>query len=174
MMKKLPIAAIALALTGSAFALSLFGSSGTSWDDYDKAVRKGLPRTATNVLEKIERAALAKKDWPSAARAIITRANVERGIRDDAKKDWLPAFAARIDAAPAELQGVLQLHLAHVYVDESQPWRWGGARPTKLADAAATNQPPWAPERLNETLEAQFAKYSGDSPQMPWYPLVIL
>ena len=157
-MIRLKIATIAFALTGGAFALSWFGSGGVSWNDYDKAVNKGLPRTATNVLEKIEREALAKKDWPNAARAIITRANVERGIRDDATKDWLPAFAARIDAAPAELQGVLQLHLAHVYLDESQPWRWGGARPTKLSDAAATNQPPWAPERLNETLEAQFAK----------------
>ena len=157
-MSRLKIAIIALALTGGVFALSWFGSGGVSWNDYDKAVNKGLPRTATNVLEKIEREALAKKDWPSAARAIITRANVERGIRDDATKDWLPTFVARIDAAPAELQGVLQLHLAHVYLDESQPWRWGGARPTKLSDAAATNQPPWAPERLNETLEAQFAK----------------
>ena len=32
------------------------------------------------------------------------------------------------------------------------------SRPTKLSDAAATNQPPWAPERLNDTLEKQFAK----------------
>ena len=157
-MKKILIAAITFALAGGAFAMSWFGTGGTSWYDYDRAVRKGLPRTATNVLENIEREALAKKDWQNAARAIITRANVEKGIRDEAAKDWLPAFVARVDAAPAELQGVLQLHLAHVYLEESQPWRWGGARPTKLSDAAATNQPPWAPERLNETLEDQFAK----------------
>ena len=138
--------------------MSWFGSKDVSWNDYDAALRKGLPRTATNVLEKIERKAMAERNWPSAARAIITRANVEKGIRDEAAKDWLTAFAARVDAAPAELQGVLQLHLAHVYRDESRPWRWGGARPTKLSDAAATNQPPWAPERLNDTLEKQFAK----------------
>ena len=149
--------------------MSWFGSGGVSWNDYDKAVNKGLPRSATNVLEKIEREALAKKDWPSAARAIITRANVERGIRDDATKDWLPTFVARIDAAPAELQGVLQLHLAHVYLDASQPWRWGGARPTKLSDAAATNQPPWAPERLNETLEKQFAKVLAHADELKTY-----
>ena len=138
--------------------MSWFGSNEVSWDDYNVAMRKGRPRTATNVLEKIERTAVAERNWPSAARAVITRANVEKGIRDEAAKDWLPAFAARIDAAPAELQGVLQLHLAHVYRDASRPWRWGGARPTKLSDTAAANQPPWAPERLNETLEKQFAK----------------
>ena len=157
-MRRLKIVTIALALTGGAFAMSWFGSGEVSWDDYNAAMRKGRPRTATNVLEKIERKAVAERNWPSAARAVITRANVEKGIRDEAAKDWLPAFAARIDAAPAELQGVLQLHLAHVYRDESRPWRWGGRRPTKLSDTAAANQPPWAPERLNETLEKQFAK----------------
>ena len=101
--------------------MSWFGSKDASWNDYDVALRKGLPRTATNVLEKIERKAVAERNWPSAARAIITRANVEKGIRDEAAKDWLTAFAARVDAAPAELQGVLQLHLAHVYRDESRP-----------------------------------------------------
>ena len=157
-MSRLKIATIALALAGGAFAMSWFGSGDVSWDDYNAAVHKGLPRSATNVLEKIERQAVAERKWPRAARAIITRANVEKGIRDEAAKEWLPRFAAHIDAAPAELQAVLQLHLAHVYRDESRPWRWGGARPTKLSDAAATNQPPWAPERLNETLEKQFAK----------------
>ncbi|MBR0505495.1 MAG: hypothetical protein IJJ84_08805, partial [Kiritimatiellae bacterium] len=149
--------------------MSWFGSGEVSWDDYNAAMRKGRPRTATNVLEKIERKAVAERNWPSAARAVITRANVEKGIRDEAAKDWLPAFAARIDAAPAELQGVLQLHLAHVYRDESRPWRWGGARPTKLSDAAATNQPPWAPERLNETLEKQFAKVLAHADELKTY-----
>ena len=168
-MSRLKIATIVLALTGGAFAMSWFGSGEVSWDDYNAAMRKGRPRTATNVLEKIERKAVAERNWPSAARAVITRANVEKGIRDEAAKDWLPAFAARIDAAPAELQGVLQLHLAHVYRDESRPWRWGGARPTKLSDAAATNQPPWAPERLNETLEKQFAKVLAHAEELKTY-----
>ena len=168
-MSRLKIATIALALTGGAFAMSWFGSGEVSWDDYNAAMRKGRPRTATNVLEKIEREAVAERKWPRAARAIITRANVEKGIRDEDAKEWLPRFAARIDAAPAELQGVLQLHLAHVYRDESRPWRWGGARPTKLSDAAATNQPPWAPERLNETLEKQFAKVLAHADELKTY-----
>ena len=134
------------------------GADDVSWDDYNAAVQKGLPRSATNVLEKIERKAVAEREWPRAARAIITRANVEKGIRDEEAKEWLPKFVARVDTAPAELQAVLQLHLAHVYRDESRPWRWGGSRPTKLDAAASTNQPPWAPERLNDTLEKQFAK----------------
>ena len=75
-MRRLKIATIAFALTGGAFAMSWFGSGEVSWDDYNAAMRKGRPRTATNVLEKIERKAVAERNWPSAARAVITRANV--------------------------------------------------------------------------------------------------
>ena len=51
--------------------------------------------------------------------------------------EWLPAFAASVDAKPAPLQAVLQLHLAHTYQENSRRWRWGGAAPTKLDDDAA-------------------------------------
>ena len=57
-MSRLKIATIVLTLTGGAFAMSWFGSGEVSWDDYNAAVRKGLPRSATNVLEKIERKAM--------------------------------------------------------------------------------------------------------------------
>ena len=54
-MNRLLIVTFAFILTGGTFAMSWFGSKDVSWNDYDAALRKGLPRTATNVLEKIER-----------------------------------------------------------------------------------------------------------------------
>ena len=69
-MNRLKIATVAFILTGGAFAMSWFGSGEVSWDDYNAAMRKGRPRTATNVLEKIERQAVAERNWPSAARAV--------------------------------------------------------------------------------------------------------
>ena len=71
-MSRLKIATIVLALTGGAFAMSWFGKGEASWDDYNAAVHKGRPRSATNVLEKIERKAVAERKWPRAARAIST------------------------------------------------------------------------------------------------------
>ena len=78
-MSRLKIATIVLILTGGAFAMSWFGKGEVSWDDYNAAVHKGLPRSATNVLEKIERKAVTDRKWPRprrlahAERLVLTR-----------------------------------------------------------------------------------------------------
>ena len=90
-----------------------------------------------------------------------------RQFTDELPQDWLPAFAASVDAKPAPLQAVLQLHLAHTYQENSRKWRWGGAAPTKLDDAAAKDKmPPWSPEKIAATLEAQFAKVFAHSDEL--------
>ena len=120
---------------------------------------KGLPRTVTNKVEEIVREATAAGRWPDAARAFLVREQAMQEFTDEQTADWLPAFAASVDAQPAPLQAVLQLHLAHTYFENSRRWRWGGSSPTKLDDeAAADKMPPWSPEKIAETLEAQFAK----------------
>ena len=130
-----------------------------AWNDVRSAQMKNLPRTVTNKVEEIEREATRVERWPDAARAFLVREDAMRQFTDELAQDWLPAFAASVDAKPAPLQAVLQLHLAHTYQDNSRKWRWGGAAPTKLDDAAAKDKmPPWSPEKIAATLEAQFAK----------------
>ena len=130
-----------------------------AWTEVVEAQRKDLPRTVTNKVEEIAREATAAKRWPDAARAFLVREQAMKAFTDEQTADWLPAFAASVDAQPAPLQAVLQLHLAHTYQENSQRWRWGGASPTKLDDAAAKDKmPPWSPEKIHATLEAQFAK----------------
>ena len=130
-----------------------------AWKEVDEACGKGLPRTVTNKVEEIQREAIKVKRWPDAARAFLVREEALQEFTDEQTADWLPAFAASVDAQPAPLQAVLQLHLAHTYVENSRRWRWGGAAPTKLDDeAAADKMPPWSPEKIAGTLEVQFAK----------------
>jgi len=130
-----------------------------AWKAVSVAQENGLPRTVTNKVEEIAREAVAAARWPDAARAFLVREQAMKEFRDELPQDWLPAFAASVDAQPAPLQAVLQLHLAHTYHENSRRWRWGGAAPTKLDKAAAADKmPPWAPEKIAETLEAQFAK----------------
>ena len=130
-----------------------------AWKEVDEACGKGLPRTVTNKVEEIQREAIKVKRWPDAARAFLVREEAMTEFTDEQTADWLPAFAASVDAQPAPLQAVLQLHLAHTYFENSRRWRWGGAAPTKLDDeAAADKMPPWSPEKIAGTLEAQFAK----------------
>ena len=107
-----------------------------AWKAVEEAQENGLPRTVTNKVEEIVREAIA-----------AAREQAMKEFRDELPQDWLPAFAASVDAQPAPLQAVLQLHLAHTYQENSRRWRWGGAAPTKLDEAAAADKmPPWSPE----------------------------
>ena len=149
------VAALA-AMTGMAMGDYDFDSA---WKKVDEAADKDMPRSVTNIVAEIEREAVAAERWPDAARAFLLREQAMQSFTDEQTADWLPAFAASVDAQPAPLQAVLQLHLAHTYLDNSRQWRWGGNRPTKLdAEAAADKMPPWSPEKIAATLEAQFAK----------------
>ena len=148
--------AATMALDGGVMAAYNFDKA---WEAVSEAQRKDLPRTVTNKVEEIAREAVAAARWPDAARAFLVREKAMQRFTDGLAQNWLPAFAASVDAQPAPLQAVLQLHLAHTYHENSRRWRWGGAAPTKLDDSAAAGKmPPWSPERIAATLEAQFAK----------------
>jgi len=164
---------IALALAAVAISATLNGAAMTeydfekAWNDINEAQRKRLPRTVTNKLEEIAREAAAAQRWPDAAQAFLARERAMGEFTDEQPADWLPAFAASVDAQPAPLQAVLQLHLAHTYLENSRRRRWGGSAPTKLDDAAAKDKmPPWAPEKINATLEAQFEKVLARSDEL--------
>ena len=72
-----------------------------AWKDVAAAQRKGLPRTVTNKVSEIVREAVAEKRWPTAARAFLVREDAMREFRDELPQDWLPEFAASVDAQPA-------------------------------------------------------------------------
>ena len=138
-----------------------------AWKQVSEAQQKDLPRTVTNKVEEIEREAIAARRWPDAARAFLVREEAMARFTDEQTADWLPAFAASVDAKPAPLQAVLQLHLAHTYQENSRRWRWGGAAPTKLDDDAAKDKmPPWSPEKIASTLESQFEKVFAYSDEL--------
>ena len=107
--------------------------------------------------------------WPDAARAFLVREDAMKQFTDGESRpdEWLPAFAASVDAKSGPLQAVLQLHLAHTYQENSRRWRWGGAAPTKLDDEAAKDKmPPWSPEKIAATLESQFEKVFAHSDEL--------
>ncbi len=112
-----------IALEGVAMAEYDFTKA---WKDVEEAQMKGLPRTVTNKVDEIQREAVKVERWPDAARAFLVREQAMQEFTDEQTADWLPAFAVSVDAQPAPLQAVLQLHLAHTYVENSRRWRWGG------------------------------------------------
>lgn len=152
---------VALALMGALGAGAGEGFDfSAAWREHEAALSKRQPRTATNVLARIEREALAaKRRWPDAVKAFVGRVAAEGMFTDEFREEWIPQLTARIETAPAEMRPYLDLFLMHVYAANSSAGRWYGDGPTKLTDAAAAAKlPPWAPERLPASLEALFAR----------------
>ena len=108
-----------------------------AWREYEDARAKRLPRSATNVLWRIEREACAVKRWPDALKAFTARFDAEREFNDDLKDEWIPELERRIASAPEGLRLYLDLYLASVY---------------------AENPDKWAPDRLPASIEALFAR----------------
>jgi len=127
------LVAALLALNGEVMAYDF----GKAWREVSELNDKGLPRSVTNKVREISREAVAEGRWPDAARAFLVREKMMRRFTDELPHDWLPAFAQSVDAQPAPLQAVLQLHLAHTYRENSRRWRWGGEAPTKLDEEDA-------------------------------------
>ena len=157
-MKKIALFVFLAMLAGGAMSFDEFDFK-SSWKKYDEAVAKQLPRTATNILARIESAAVTAERWPDAIKAFAQRLDTERQLNDDLRDKWITEFERRIASAPEGMRPYLDLYLAHVYAENSRPWRWGGSSPTKLTDDAATEKlPAWSPERLPASVEALFAR----------------
>ena len=157
-----------LVAAGIAMAVSFTSLNGTAMDkyDFDKAWKeveeiqeKHLPRSVTDLLEEIYRESVAVNRWADAIRAFILRKDELAIISDVHPVETLLDEADPIDAQPEPMQAILQLYLAKLYQDKTYGSSWEIDQPTKLEDAAdADKMPPWAPAKINATLEAQLDK----------------
>ena len=115
--KRFLLPLLALAALGATTAAAGGFDFDKAWKKVDEAARKDLPRTVTNLVSEIERAAVAAERWPDAARAFLSRGQAMQAFTDEQTADWLPAFAASVDAQPAPLQAVLQLQSMYLTSD---------------------------------------------------------
>ncbi len=109
-----------LGFRGSALAVLALLSAGSpsfadgldfkhAWREYEDARAKRLPRSATNVLWRIEREACAARRWPDALKAFTARFDAEREFNDDLKDEWIPELERRIASAPDGIRLYLDL-----------------------------------------------------------------
>ncbi|MCQ2392908.1 MAG: MG2 domain-containing protein [Kiritimatiellae bacterium] len=154
----------------AAFLLQAAGPLEADWEAVREARAKGLPRTATNVLARIETKARELKAWPDLAAVFVERARLAYGFTEESalKKEGpqglVSQFAAEIETAPAEVRPMLRLALVRNYLSMSRSMRYWQGRRTRIAGAAQTNQPPWSAERLRPTLQKLLRQILDDAP----------
>ncbi len=93
------------------------GPRAAIWQQVEKAIDEGKPKTAGEVLAGVEQAAVKDKAWAEAARAIATRVLTATGDRPPDDPERLVQLAAAIEKAPPETKAVLQAIQAN--------WTWG-------------------------------------------------
>ena len=93
------------------------GPRAEAWQQVDKALAEGRPKTAAQALAGVEQAATEAKAWAEVARAIATRILTETGDRPGDDPQRLILLAGAIGKAPPEARPVLEAIRAN--------WTWG-------------------------------------------------
>src|SRR5262245_21699349 len=94
------------------------------WNRVRDALSKGLPKSALTSIDPIIRDAQARKDWPEAARAILTKIALEAGIQGNKPEEKITRLQAAIERAPAPMRPMLEVVLADWYWQYFQRNRW--------------------------------------------------
>jgi len=93
------------------------GPRAAVWQQVEKALAEGKPKSAAEALAGVEQGAAAERAWAEVARAIATRILAETGDRAPDDPERIVRLAAAIERAPAETKPVLEAIQAN--------WTWG-------------------------------------------------
>ena len=148
--------AVALAtiwLCGSAAAVSDGG-----WQEVEKALSQGLPRTAAAALDSIARAALRRNDHPEAARAIAQRIAVESAIQGHRPEERILALQAELERTPAQTRPVLEAILARWYWQYFQENRWRFMQRSTTATPPSDDLLTWDLPRIYAEIDEHFQR----------------
>ncbi len=114
------------------------GPRSTTWQQIEKALDEGMPKTASDLLAGIEQAATAERRWDEAARALATRVLANNADRPGDDPQRLIDLASAAATAPAESHGVLAAIQANWTWSFFLQNRWRFAqRTTQAADVTA-------------------------------------
>ena len=156
----------------SSLSFGAKGSFDADWKAVDDAVSKRKPRSAVEVLAKIEQQALERKIWPDYAAAVLERARLEYGFTEESalKKEGaeglVAKFTDKVEASPVEVRPMLRLAVVHNYLSLSRASRYWKSGRTQIEGEASTNQAPWSAERLRPSLGKLFDDVLADAPSL--------
>ena len=157
--------------------LNAAGPFDADWKEVCTAIDRERPRTATNVLARIEEKAREQKVWPDYAAAVVERTRLaytfteESALKKEGPAGYIAQFAAEVETAPVEVRPMLRLALARNYLSLSHSQHYWHANRTQIAGDANTNQPPWSAEKLRPTLQTLLRQILADAPALQAAPV---
>ncbi len=139
------------------------------WEAVDKLIEKKLPKSALAALASLEAAAMAEKAWPEACRAIVTRIQVEAGLRRNDPFTAINALEKVLATAPPEMLPVLQVVSAEWLYTYFYDHRWPLLQRTQ--GASGEDPATWDRRRFLTEVEARFQKALAGAPELRAIPI---
>ncbi len=139
------------------------------WKAVEELIDKELPKSAMESLSSLEKAALAEKAWPEAARALAWRITLESELHSDQPELKLTLMETALTTAPAEMLPVLRTLLATWYDDYFHEEGWRILQRTP--GAAGGDIQTWDLKRTLAEIDARFQKALSDSATLRAIPI---
>jgi hypothetical protein len=136
------------------------------WEQVDKAMQKGLPRTAVEHLDKIIPTALADQAYGEVAKAIARKIVLEGNIEGNKPEEKIVRMEAEIEAAPNEIKALLTTVQANWYWHYFLQNKWRFMRRTATAEAPGKDFTTWDLPRLFAEIDKVFTKALAASEQL--------
>lgn len=133
------------------------GPRDAQWKKVDEAIKKGLPKSAIELLDPIEKAALKEKAFPEAVKALAMKIALRGNIEGNKPEERIVRLEAALDAAPEGTRPILQSLLASWYWSYFEINRW------RFMQRTATTAPPgkdfttWDLPRLFAEIDKHFS-----------------
>jgi uncharacterized protein YfaS (alpha-2-macroglobulin family) len=141
------------------------------WQEYEKAVNEGLPKTAIEKLDLIHDGAVRDKAWPEAIRAKALRIRVNASINQPGAPLMVKDLTAAIEQAAPEMKPMLQAIMAEWFFSYYNQNRW------RFMQRSQTTAPPgddietWDLARLLGEVDRHFTAALANSEALKKIPV---
>ncbi|MEN6425180.1 MAG: hypothetical protein ABFE13_07445, partial [Phycisphaerales bacterium] len=154
-MRKAKILMVA-ALIGVLACAATAGERDDLWNQVDKAIDSGLPKTAIDLLEQIIPGALEDEAWAEATKAICLQIVYEDWIQGRSMETAITRLQAEIATAPEAMKPVMEAVLAHWFWDYFEGNRYRFVQRTASGEASGEDFTTWDLARILTEIDAHF------------------
>jgi len=163
--------AITLGLTLLATNMAAQTDRPDQWKKVEKAIQKGLPKSAIEALDPIIASAIQDKAYPEAIKALAQKIQLEGTIQGNKPEEKVTRLAAEIAKAPAEMKPVLQAILAHSYWQYFQQNRWRFVQRTQTGEAPGSDFTTWDLPRIFLEIDKHFTDALSHEKELKAIPI---
>ncbi|MEN6575688.1 MAG: alpha-2-macroglobulin family protein [Phycisphaerales bacterium] len=147
---------IVAALIGVLACAATAGERDDLWNQVDKAIDSGLPKTAIDLLEQIIPGALEDEAWAEATKAIGLQIVYEDWIQGRNLETAITRLEAEIATAPEAMKPVMEAILAHWFWQYFELNRYRFVQRTASGEASGEDFTTWDLARILTEIDTHF------------------